>query len=83
MKNPNACYMHVARRIRLFLVLPVPFWEFDFGIPIVLSLVLHFSPLSSVLHTFSRNHCINISFLLQAIHSLLYDLMSDGLFIAL
>jgi len=32
-----------ARRcIRLFLVLPVPFWKLDFGISVILSLVLHF-----------------------------------------
>jgi uncharacterized membrane protein YqaE (UPF0057 family) len=50
----------VARRIRLFLVLPVPFWKFDFGISIILSLVLHFPTFLYVLHALSQDYCINI-----------------------
>jgi hypothetical protein len=34
-----------AQGTQLFFVLPEPFWKFNFGISIILSLVLHFSPL--------------------------------------
>jgi hypothetical protein len=34
---------HRARRMRLFLILPIFLWELGFGLLIKLSLVLHFS----------------------------------------